>query len=61
MNADPRHPFEISHDFTDYPFPMSNGRIAHILIPGTLTPEDATRMVEMLKTLVPADLVEVKP
>lgn len=52
---DPRHPFEISHHLCSYPFPLSTGEIATILLPEKITLEDAVRLGAFVHTLVIED------
>ena len=38
--------------WTFYPFPLANGTLAWVNLPGPLTHDDAERMIEMLRLLV---------
>lgn len=49
---DPRHPFEISHHIISYPFPLSTGEIAELILPERISAEDAERLVAFIQTLV---------
>lgn len=51
MSADSRHPFLVIHGLIEYPFPLSDGSFAELVLPERLEADDADRLVEFITNL----------